>query len=168
MGSNPTQGSFFFEKRKSCPGCIYLPCFVYHVQFLSPPQDMIKHSSITERKGRLKEYFDQLSVSTVCTFIVTCVGGSKAPPIPLLPLLWKRAVWPILNIHVVHVTTMMSQFVSTYYRMCYNSLASVLSSRGKLARDNRNKTNNVRFYRSLHDLRGPRAVWASRPHPSCL
>ena len=34
MGSNPTQGSFFFEKRKSCPGCIYLPCFVYHVQQL--------------------------------------------------------------------------------------------------------------------------------------
>ena len=25
--SNPTQGSFFFEKRESCSGCIYLPCF---------------------------------------------------------------------------------------------------------------------------------------------
>ena len=31
VGSNPTQGSFFFKKRKSCPGCISLPCFVYHV-----------------------------------------------------------------------------------------------------------------------------------------
>ena len=80
--------------------------------------------------------------------IVTCVGGSKAPPIPLLPLVWKRAVWPILNIKY----TMMSQLVSTYYCMCYNSLASVLSARGKLALDNHNKTNNVRFYRSLHDL----------------
>ena len=27
VGSNPTQGSFFFEKRESCSGCIYLPCF---------------------------------------------------------------------------------------------------------------------------------------------
>ena len=55
--------------------------------------------------------------------------------------------------------------------MCYNSLASVFSARGKLALDNHN---NVRFYRSLHDLRArgvwsrgiqhsaaPRAVWAS-------
>ena len=25
MGSNPTQGSFFFEKRESCTGCISLP-----------------------------------------------------------------------------------------------------------------------------------------------
>ena len=24
-------GQFFFEKRESCPGCISLPCFVYHV-----------------------------------------------------------------------------------------------------------------------------------------
>ena len=31
VGSNPTQGGFFFEKRKSCPGCISLPCFVYRV-----------------------------------------------------------------------------------------------------------------------------------------
>ena len=31
VDSNPTQGSFFFEKRESCSGCIYLPCFVYHV-----------------------------------------------------------------------------------------------------------------------------------------
>ena len=30
VGSNPTQGSFFFEKRESCSGCIYL---IYHVQY---------------------------------------------------------------------------------------------------------------------------------------
>ena len=28
MGSNPTQSSFFFEKRESCPGCISLPCLI--------------------------------------------------------------------------------------------------------------------------------------------
>ena len=28
MGSNPTQGSFFFEKRESCTGCISLPCLI--------------------------------------------------------------------------------------------------------------------------------------------
>ena len=27
VGSNPTQGSFLFEKRESCSACIYLPCF---------------------------------------------------------------------------------------------------------------------------------------------
>ena len=31
MGLNPTQGSFFFEKRKSCPGCISLPLLACHV-----------------------------------------------------------------------------------------------------------------------------------------
>ena len=28
VGSNPTQGSFCFEKRESCPGCISLPCLL--------------------------------------------------------------------------------------------------------------------------------------------
>ena len=31
MGSNPTQDSFFFEKRESCPGCISLPLLACHV-----------------------------------------------------------------------------------------------------------------------------------------
>ena len=31
MGSNPTQGSFFFEKRESCPACIPLPLLACHV-----------------------------------------------------------------------------------------------------------------------------------------
>ena len=31
MGSNPTQGSFFFEKRESCPGCVSLPLLACHV-----------------------------------------------------------------------------------------------------------------------------------------
>ena len=30
MGSNPTQGSFFFEKRESCPGCTSLPLLACH------------------------------------------------------------------------------------------------------------------------------------------
>ena len=34
----------------------------YGVVFL--PQDMIKHSSTTDHKGKLKEYFDQLKVRT--------------------------------------------------------------------------------------------------------
>ena len=28
VDSNPTQGSFFFEKRESCPGCISLSCLI--------------------------------------------------------------------------------------------------------------------------------------------
>ena len=28
VGSSSTQGSFFFEKRESCPGCISLPCLI--------------------------------------------------------------------------------------------------------------------------------------------
>ena len=31
VGSNPTQGSFFFKKRESCPGCISLPLLACHV-----------------------------------------------------------------------------------------------------------------------------------------
>ena len=31
VGLNPTQGSFFFEKRESCPGCISLPLLGCHV-----------------------------------------------------------------------------------------------------------------------------------------
>ena len=42
-------------------------------------------------------------------FIVTCVGGSKAPSIPLLPILYEacgmanieRSIWPILNNDVI-------------------------------------------------------------------
>ena len=30
VGSNPSQGSFFLEKRESCPGCIYIfACHAY-------------------------------------------------------------------------------------------------------------------------------------------
>ena len=36
VGSNPTQGSFLFEKRKSCPGCISLPCLIvmYNILYM--------------------------------------------------------------------------------------------------------------------------------------
>ena len=34
VGSNPTQGSFFFKKRESCPGRISLPCLLFHMHAL--------------------------------------------------------------------------------------------------------------------------------------
>ena len=52
--------------------CVYnvFSHIFYGLVFL--PQDMIKHSSTTDHKGKLKEYFDQLKVraSNICHFLM--------------------------------------------------------------------------------------------------
>ena len=81
MGSNPTQGSFFFEKRESCSGCIYLPCFdlsciVHYVHVGTTKYKTVIYMecdrSITTVNNNLR--FQEVHVYTcTCIYFVSCI-----------------------------------------------------------------------------------------------